>query len=216
MCRILVGLVLAVLLGPPALAVTAPPRPTPSMVLAARFSAAELAQLRRISTYLNGMKNVQGSFLQVSASGATDQGTFYLRKPGRVRFEYAKPNPNLIVADGSTVAVENSELKTTDRYPLLNSPLRLLLNDNVDLTRDTRIVAVKAEQGLLSFTAREDGGVAQGSITLTFADSGSLELRQWEVLDSQGARTAIIVSDMRPVADIPARLFVIEDLSPFK
>jgi outer membrane lipoprotein-sorting protein len=185
--------------------------------MATRFSPAELAELKRISIYLNSIKNVQGKFLQVAASGATDQGTFYLRKPGRVRFEYNKPNPNLIVADGTTVAVENSQLKTTDRYPLINSPLSILLSDNVDLTRDTRVVAVKPEQGLLSVTAREDKGPAQGSITITFTDSGStLELRQWEVLDAQGSRTAVIVNEMRQVADIPARLFVIEDLSPFK
>jgi outer membrane lipoprotein-sorting protein len=218
MRRILFGSLVAslALAGAPAFAVQAPPAPAASQVMAQRFSAAELAQLKRVSTYLNGIKNVQGRFLQISASGATDQGTFYLRKPGRVRFEYAKPNPNLVVADGTTVAVENSQLKTTDRYPLLNSPLRLLLSENIDLTRDTRIVSAKSEQGLLSVTAREDAGPAAGSITLTFADSGTLELRQWEVLDAQGARTAVIVNEMRKVADIPARLFVIEDLSPFK
>lgn len=182
------------------------------------FSDEENAQLKRISAYLNSIKNVQGKFLQVAASGASDQGTFYLRKPGRMRFEYAKPNPNLVVSDGTTLAVENSALKTTDRYPLVDSPLRLLLSDDIDLTRDPRIVAIKSEQGAISVTARQSAGPAPGSITLTFADSGSagLELRQWEVMDAQGARTAVIVNDLHRVADIPARLFVIDDLSPFK
>jgi outer membrane lipoprotein-sorting protein len=206
-----------VFLGASAFAVTAPPLPSTGQVMAQRFSPVQLGQLKRISAYLNTLKNVQGRFLQIAASGTTDQGTFYIRKPGRVRFEYAKPNPNLIVADGTTVAVANSQLKTTDRYPLVDSPLRLLLSENVDLTRDARIVSLKPEQGLLSVTARENTAAVQGSITLTFADTGTtLELRQWEVLDAQGARTAIVVNDMRQVADIPARLFVIEDLSPFK
>ena len=196
--------------------------PLQAAVPASRFDAVQMAQLKRISTYLNTMKNIQGRFLQISASGASDQGTFYLKKPGRVRFEYQKPNPNLVIADGATVAVENSALKTTDRYPLANSPLRLLLSDRIDLATDPRISQVKAEQGALSVTAREESGPAQGSITLTFADAGAnsgnggLELRQWEVLDAQGARTAVIVNEMRSVADIPARLFVIQDLSPFK
>lgn len=191
-----------------------PPRPV--------FTDAEKAQLKRISAYLNTMKSIEGRFLQISASGASDQGTFYLKKPGRVRFEYQKPNPNLVIADGATLAVENSALKTTDRYPLGNSPLRLLLSDNIDLTRDPRISAVKTEQGALSVTARENSGSTRGSITLTFADvgansaNGGLELRQWEVLDAQGASTAVIVNEMRQVADIPARLFIIQDLSPFK
>ena len=94
---------------------------------APQFSDAEKGDLKRISFYLNTLQSVEGRFLQIAADGRSTQGTFYLKKPGRMRFEYQKPNPNLIVADGSTVAVQNSDLHTTDRYPLLNSPLRLLL-----------------------------------------------------------------------------------------
>jgi len=179
---------------------------------------AQKQELKRVSAYLNGMKQVQGRFVQIAADGRSAQGSFYLKKPGKMRFEYDKPNPNLIVADGSTVAVSNASLKTTDRYPLINSPLKLLLSDNIDLTRDPRIIAVKTEPGSLSFTARETSGPAQGSITLLLADSGGagLELRQWEVLDAQGTRTRVVLNDLHQVADIPARLFVIQELSPFK
>ena len=186
--------------------------------VASRFTEGEKADLKRISDYLNTLKTVQGRFLQIGGNGKSEQGTLYLKKPGRVRFEYQKPNPNLIIADGTTVAVENSDLRTTDRYPLLNSPLRLLLNENVDLSNDPRIADVKREQGVLSVTARENSGPTMGTITLIFADSGDagLELRQWEVVDAQGSRTTIVLNEMRQVADIPARLFVIQDLSPFK
>jgi len=204
------------LAGPPARAGS--PAHEGAGPIAPHFSDAEKADLKRISTYLNTLKSVQGRFLQVGGDGKQEQGNFYLKKPGRVRFEYQKPNPNLVISDGSTVAVENTALKTTDRYPLSNSPLVILLNDNVDLTRDPRVSEIKTEQGALSVTARETSGPARGSITLTFADAGSggLELRQWEVLDAQGQRTAIFVNEMRQVADIPPRLFVIQDLSPFK
>jgi outer membrane lipoprotein-sorting protein len=186
--------------------------------VAPHFSDAEKADLKRISTYLNGIQSVQGHFLQISGDGKSEQGTFYLKKPGRIRFEYQMPNPNLIIADGTTVAVQNSNLHTTDRYPLLNSPLRLLLSENIDLSNDPRISAVKHERGVLSMTARENAGPAIGAITLSFADSGAegLELRQWEVVDAQGSHTTIVISDVHQVADIPARLFVIQDLSPFK
>jgi len=181
--------------------------------IAPQFSDAEKADLKRISAYLNTIKSVQGRFLQVGGDGRQEQGNFYLKKPGRVRFEYQKPNPNLVIADGSTVAVQNAALHTTDRYPLGNSPLQLLLSDNIDLTSDKRIAAVKHETGALSVTARD----TMGRITLSFADSGSgLELRQWDVVDAQGSHTTIAVNEMHEAADIPPRLFVIEDLSPFK
>jgi outer membrane lipoprotein-sorting protein len=182
----------------------------------APLTDAEKGDLKRVSDYLNTIKSVQGRFTQIAADGRTAQGTFYLRKPGRIRFEYDQPNPILIVADGASVAVSNSQLKTTDRYPLINSPLRLLLSESIDLTSDRRIMDVKKETGALSFTARETVGPARGSITLIFADTGQLELRQWEVVDAQGVRTTIALNDVRQDANIPASLFVIQDLSPFK
>jgi outer membrane lipoprotein-sorting protein len=186
---------------------------------AAELNDQQKADLKRVAAYLESMKSVQGSFLQIAADGRSDRGTFYIKKPGRVRFEYMKPNPTLVISDGTTVAVENSDLHTTDRYPLVNSPLRLLLSGSPDLVNDPRIVSVKEETGILSITAREDSGPAQGSITLTFSDSGAdggLELRQWDVVDAQGQRTTVVVSEMRQVADLPAKLFIIQDLSPFK
>jgi outer membrane lipoprotein-sorting protein len=176
----------------------------------------EMAELKRVSDYLNTIRSVQGRFTQIAADGRTAEGTFYLRKPGRIRFEYDKPNPILIVADGASVAVSNSQLKTTDRYPLINSPLRLLLSESIDLASDRRITDIKTEAGVLSFTAQETAGPARGSITLVFADTGALELRQWEVVDAQGVRTTIALNDVRQDANIPPNLFVIQELSPFK
>jgi len=200
-----------------ATASAAPPTQNQPIRAMPHFNDSEKADLQRISVYLNTLQTVQGSFVQVGGDGKSQQGTFYLRKPGRVRFEYEKPNPNVVVADGATLAVENSSLKTTDRYPITTSPLRLLLSDNMDLSLDPRVSAIKREAGALLVTARENSGPATGAITLTLADSGgNLELRQWDVVDAQGAHTTVVVKDMQQVADIPANLFVIRDLSPFK
>ncbi len=192
---------------------------TPCMaadVGAADFGPEDIEALARISDYLNGIETAEGSFFQIAPDGSTDQGTFYLRKPGRVRFEYAAPNPNLIVADGSTIAIENSDLKTTDRYPLTDSPIRLLLSDDVDLATDPRIASVRREPGALSVTARQEDGLAPGEITIEFIDSGTgLELRQWEVIDAQGLRTIIALTEFREGVTLSPALFIIEDQNPF-
>ena len=184
--------------------------------LAADFNAEDREALERVSNYLNAIESAQGRFVQIGPDGTSDEGMFYLRKPGRVRFEYNEPNPNLIVADGSTIAIENSELETTDRYPLTDSPLRLLLSDNVDLANDPRIVSVRREPGALSVTARQEDGLAPGQITIEFADTGAgLELRQWEVLDAQGLRTIVAITEMREGVTLSPALFIIEDRNPF-
>jgi outer membrane lipoprotein-sorting protein len=183
---------------------------------AAEFGPEDAQALDRITEYLNGIETAEGSFFQIAPDGSTDQGTFYLRKPGRVRFEYAAPNPNLIVADGSTIAIENSELKTTDRYPLTDSPIRLLLSDDVDLASDERIASVRREPGVLSVTARQEDGMVPGQITIEFIDNGTnLDLRQWEIIDAQGLRTIIAVTELRKGVTLSPALFLIEDQNPF-
>lgn len=188
----------------------------PLDVRAAEFSDAQRTDLARVSAYLNSIESAQGRFVQIGPDGALDEGTFYLRKPGRVRFEYDDPNPNVVVSDGITIAVENSRLRTTDRYPLVESPLTLLLSVDIDLVSDERVVSISREPGALSFTVRQDQGLAQGEITLVFADTGgSLELRQWEVVDAQGLRTLVALTALNEGVEIPARLFIIQDLDPF-
>ena len=184
---------------------------------AAAADAGSGQDLARVSAYLNGLQTLEGRFVQIGPNGKSENGTFYLRKPGRLRFEYDRPNPNLIVADGSTIGVSNTRLKTTDRYPLVDSPLRLLLSENVNLATDNRISGVRREAGTLIVTARQATGPAQGQIALYFADSGSsLELRQWEVLDARGQRTLVALSGLKPGVTLDPRLFVIQELSPFQ
>ena len=179
-------------------------------------SPSDVSELQRVSAYLNSLQTVQGNFVQLSGDGRTARGTFYLKKPGRIRFEYDKPNPTLIVADGSTVAVQNSALHTTDRYPLGNTPLRLLLTQ-VDLANDPHVVSVQHQPGALSVTAEEKSGAASGRVTMNFADTGNtLQLSHWDVVDAKGSRTTVSVSGLHSVSDLPPQLFAIQDLSPFK
>lgn len=182
----------------------------------AALAPADTADLQRVSTYLNSLQSIQGNFVQLSADGRSARGTFYLKKPGRIRFEYDKPNPTLIVADGTTVAVENSDLHTTNRYPIGNTPLRLLLT-TVDLARDPHVVSVQRQPGVLEVTAEEKTGPAAGRVTMNFADTGStLQLSYWDVVDARGEHTTVSVSGLHTVGELPPQLFAIQDLSPFK
>jgi outer membrane lipoprotein-sorting protein len=85
---------------------------------AAPLKPQDLADLAKVTAYLNAITSLKSSFVQVGPNGELDQGVVYARKPGRLRFEYAPPSPYLIVSDGVTIAVANSKLRTVDRYPL--------------------------------------------------------------------------------------------------
>src|SRR5579885_1629138 len=171
-----------------------------------RLSDSDKAALDKVSAYLDGMRTMQGEFLQIGPQGQTDQGRFYIEKPGKMRFEYAPPDPLLIVSDGTTVFVKNSRLHTIDHYPLVDTPLQLILGDRIDLKRRTEIVGVQHQKNALVIWARSHSSRAQGNISLVFSEP-DLELRQWTVVDAQGLSTTTVLRDVQQSASLPESLF---------
>jgi outer membrane lipoprotein-sorting protein len=181
---------------------------------AAPLKAQDVTDLAKISAYLNTVTSLQASFVQVGPNGELDQGTIYARKPGRLRFEYAPPSPYLIVSDGVTIAVANQKMRTVDRYPLIDNPLNLILRENVDLTRDSRITSVERQAGTLRITATEKSGPVKGQVTLIFAYPAT-ELRQWIITDAQGLQTMIALKNMKTQVALGPELFMIGDTDKF-
>lgn len=180
------------------------------------LSLDDIQDLDRISAYLNDIKTLTGRFTQIDSRGRIAEGRFYLRRPGQVRFEYTEPKTlGAIIANGTWLLVEDKKLKTAQRYPLSSTPLSILLRNRVDLAGETRIVAVERAPKLLSVTARDDKGIAQGELTLVFSEPGP-ELRHWIVKDAQGTLTTIALHDVRRGVALDPKLFEIKADKPRK
>src|SRR5690554_6153799 len=82
---------------------------------AGNLTAEDQADVQRIEAYLNSIGSMRARFLQVDSSGGNVQGTLYILRPGRLRFEYDAPSPILIVADGTWVHYHDKELDQTTR-----------------------------------------------------------------------------------------------------
>jgi outer membrane lipoprotein-sorting protein len=184
--------------------------PALALPAAAQLSGADMRDLARISNYLNGITTLEGSFVQVGPDGELSEGKFYLRRPGRIRFEYEPPNPALVIADGTWVGVYDTHLKTLDRIPLGSTPLELLLKKRVDLRKENAVRSVERSEGQMRVTAVDPDDPDEGSITMVFSDN-PLELRQWIVIDPQGLATTVALSEMRSNVELDPRLFFIED-----
>jgi outer membrane lipoprotein-sorting protein len=178
------------------------------------LSEADGVALDGISASLNRMATLKGDFVQVDPSGDVDQGAFYISKPGRMRFEYKPPSPTLIVSDGRTIAVANTRLNTVDRYPLSETPLGLVLGNDIDLRHSPALVSIQREPGLIVIGARSNLNVARANISLVFSDPG-YELRQWTVIDNQGLTTTVALRDLVPGAALSPSLFQLPDKNPF-
>lgn len=175
---------------------------------------ADRATLDAISARLNELATVKGEFTQINPDGSTSEGTFFISKPGKMRFEYKPPTPTLIVADGKTVAVANTKLNTVDRYPLSETPLGLVLGNEVDLKNDTAVVDVEHQQGSIVVGARTNANMGRANISLVFSDPG-YELRQWTVIDNQGLTTTVALRDLVAGAPLSPSLFLLPDRNPF-
>ena len=75
-----------------------------SMLLATPAMAQKLS-LNEISQYLNSFSSATGEFTQINDDGTISTGQIYIKRPGRVRFEYNPPEQTLVVADGDTVGI---------------------------------------------------------------------------------------------------------------
>jgi outer membrane lipoprotein-sorting protein len=180
------------------------------------LSARDLATVNAISAYFNAMTTLKGAFDQQNQDGSLVKGDFYLKRPGRMRFEYADPQPLTLLSDGAWVMLNDRELESVDRYPLRETPLYLILKRTVDLAKDAYIVKVEREGDLIGVTTREEEGAAQGDLTLVFASiSGSenpgLELRHWMVEDVQGNRTLVSLRGLQAGMELDHALFVPEE-----
>ncbi|GAA0577142.1 LolA family protein [Rhizomicrobium electricum] len=174
------------------------------------FSDADRADLDKVTTYLNGIRSLEGGFVQIGPNGQIDQGKFYLVKPGKLRFEYQPPSPLLVVCDGNTFAVFNKKMKTVDRYPLSSIPLDVLLGENVDLKKDGSIVKLQRSPGTLVIEARTSKNRSKANIAITFSYP-ELELRQWTVIDDQGLPTTVALRNLKTGTNPDPSLFVLRD-----
>jgi len=190
---------LAVTFAAGALGAAAPQRP-------AEFNPSDAADLDRVSAYLNSIHTMRGGFLQIGPEGQLEQGKFYILKPGRMRFDYDPPNPTLVIANGLSIVVFNTKLKTSNAYPESASPLNLLLSDHIDLKRATNVIGVQHQPGELIVNARSSDRRATGDITIVFAEP-TLELRQWTVIDAQGLATTVNLRDVQLGGDLPESAF---------
>ena len=153
------------------------------------------------------MQSMTANFIQTDRSGRSLSGTLTLKKPGRIRFQYEKGVPILIVSDGNAFTFIDYSVKQVQRWPVKDSPMGVLIDPARDISRFAHVVPT-TDPRMISVEASDSRHPEYGRITLVFArDAGGpagLMLQGWVQLDGQGNRTTIRLSGQRfnaPVSD---------------
>lgn len=167
-----------------------------TLAFASPAAWAQELSLSQISSYLNRLDTAQGGFTQINSDGSLITGTLYIKRPGRIRFEYDPPERSMVIAGGGQVAIFDPRSNAEpDRYPLNQTPLNLILQRNVDLSR-ANMVTDKSYDGTSTKVRMQDPeNPDYGTIELVFTGNPT-ELRQWIVTDEQGSQTTMVLNDL--------------------
>lgn len=175
-----------------------------------KLSPEQQTAVNAISDYLNSFKTLQGEFTQISPKGNMSQGVFYIAKPGKMRFEYAPPNPFLIVSDGTWLTIKNVKKEKGDQFPLSQTPLRLVLGNKVDIVKDTSVLDYQDQDGILTVTVEDKKNtLGSGQLTLVF-DQTRKVLQQWIVIDGKGRKTTVSLENLQAGIEPDPKLFVVK------
>ncbi|MFV0493138.1 MAG: LolA family protein [Pseudorhodobacter sp.] len=168
---------------------------------------AQKIPLGELSRYLNGLSTVESDFTQINSDGTISTGKIFIRRPGRVRFEYAPPDKNLVMAGAGTVAIFDSKSnEPPEQYPLSRTPLSIILARNIDLGRARMVTAHREDGNTTRVRAQDPDNPEYGHIELVFTAKPT-ELRQWVIRDDSGAETTVILGEMKKGRNFPASLF---------
>jgi len=188
--------------------VTAEPDPN-----ATSITAEQTAAVQKVSTYFKELANLKGIFLQTDPDRKQMRGRFYVKRPGRFRFDYGSPSKKVIISDGRWLAIQDHDINSEDVYELDNTPFRLLLGDDVDLLRDARILDVQEAEDLIILTMQDKSPDAPGRITLFMTKQPVLDLKEWVTVDAQGLETRVELSNLDKSEDIDPALFKRENIT---
>jgi outer membrane lipoprotein-sorting protein len=188
------------------LALIAAPLGAAAIVVPSAVAAQAGSPLTQVSTHLRSVDTMTANFTQTGRGGQALNGVLTLKRPGKVRFQYGRGVPMLIVGDGKSLTMIDYKVKQVSRWPIGNSPLSVLLNPNQDLGRIGKVMQSDAQ--VLVIQARDPKRPEFGTIAIAFARVPSapagLMLTGWTMVDAQKNRTTVTLANQRfnvPVAE---------------
>ena len=168
---------------------------------------AEQIPLAEISRYLNNMTTAKAPFTQINDDGSLSTGTLYIKRPGRVRFEYDPPVEALVVAGGGAVVIFDPKSNVEpETYPLSRTPLSIILAPTVDLDRANMVTGHGFDGTATIVQAQDPENPEYGNIQLSFTGD-PVELRKWVINDSGGGQTTVILQSLETGGRLGDSLF---------
>jgi len=170
----------------------------------------QVTVVKAVSDYFNALNTLKGSFVQTTSDQKRMKGKFSLMRPGKFRFDYARPSRQIIISDGEYLAIQDLDLNNEDRIALDQTPFRLLLRKNVDLLKDAQIMEVQQAEDLMVVALQDKSPDTPGRIKVYLSTKPELELKEWVTTDAQGLDTRVEIANVVKGEKLDAALFKIQ------
>ena len=163
---------------------------------------------QKIANHFTRVKTMMGEFVQFGPRGEQTGGKFYIERPGRLRFNYEPPADFRVISDGKSVALINNKMKTADLYSLRNTPLKLILDEEIDLSGN-KVQGVREDPDLTTIHLADRNLFGKATIAMMF-DPQSYDLRQWTITDAQGKDTTVMIFNVQEGVKFDPSVFKID------
>ncbi len=150
--------------------------------------AAQPVEVQKAEAYFAGLKTAQARFVQTSADGHQQRGSFYLSRPGKLRFQYDPPNEDFVVADGLFIYFYDAQMKQQTNAPISQTLADFLLRKNLKLSGDLKVTKIMRAAELVQIYLTQKDSPESGTLILGFNEepNGNFDLKKWRIVDSLG------------------------------
>ena len=159
-----------------------------------------------IEQYFNSIRSLKARFVQSNPNGSVVQGTLYVRRPGRMRFEYDAPSQLKIVADGMQVTMWDNATRDFGQWPIGWTAASFLVKDPLSLSGDLQVEKIERVSGMLEATLSQAKKPQEGKVIVRLAENPLL-LRGWTIIDNRGNRVTVSLSEMQTGLQLADSLF---------
>ena len=180
----------------------------PSLSMAAQSRAKDIA---RVEAYLSGLTTIEADFTQIAPDGSISTGRFYLKRPGKMRWDYALPSEVLLISDGEDIVYFDGELAQVNYLSLDDTLAAFLTRPDIRLEGEaTALLDFESGNGVIRASLAQKGREKEGVLTLEFTDS-PLTLRQLTMRDAAGNLTSIQLQGAEYGVALRDTLFIFRD-----
>ena len=188
-----------------------------SIFAVAPAGAQDMAQAQpgtaEVERYINSIRTLKARFVQSNPNGTVVHGTLYVRRPGRMRFEYDAPSQLKVVADGSQVTMWDIATKDFGQWPIGWTAASFLVKEPLSLTGDLQVEKSERQDGMLQLTMIQAKKPQEGKVIVRLSENPMM-LRGWTIIDNRGNQVNVSLQDVQSGIQLADQLFKFDGPDP--